>query len=356
MARAREKESDPRRLPRPEGAAPARGSQPLLALQRAAGNRAVARLVAARLAEQDSMADDFKKTLAKPSSPSVDDWWREAVNALPAERAGEDNPFEVAGPIGKMLSETVEHAFEHEHLPRELFSSFAKAWDVIELYEAVRTRDIRRAGPAASTVAGVLERRASTTIEAAAEQGAKAPVRWVVTKVGARAFVLAWTSYEFFTLGAKIRELFGEDERRADARRDAWREVMMDRIWSGFNRLSPRLREEKFDELMGGRRGWGEVPALTEHAVKHGVDLMNEAADAWKREIDAMGVLPDREAIRTAARGLARHFAGLRDFDTDPANWRLTGRQRKLLGSAPADADEARAQDEAQVQASLPTY
>jgi hypothetical protein len=331
---ARSEPAAPRRAPR-VAASPA-----LLRLQRSAGNRAVTALIS-----REPKVDDETRVRRAAPGPAGE------------EPEGAEVEWEEFGPLGKFMDEVVEHSLEEAHIHSGLAGMFAKAWDIYEVIEFGRTGDVEHLGGPAATLAGKL----ADGLEIV--EGVSGSRVAAVGKIGGRAVLVAWTTYESFKLGAWIRGMIDAQSRAEDLARDRWRHAMMHHVWLDFMGALKEDRAGKFDEIAGGQSRYGEIPALTHWAATRWIEMMNEASDDWKTLLpwwqenarwlaehaadeatfrEGFGetshgadVAQRREAIRSVVKHLAGHFARVREFALDPANWALTERQKEILGSTP---------------------
>ena len=343
------------------------GEAAVLALQTRMGNRAVARLL--RQAAGDTRSQGV------PGLPQGLDLEAEArKHVAEPEPADPKEQWEIAGPVGKLASESLEEALEHYHLERELFGIFAKAWDYYELFEFGRTGDVEHLGSAVSSGASWLEKAAERRLEGAVG----ATGRWVITKWGARAFILGWTSWEFFKIGATVRARLDAQASAEEMAANEWRWAMIRHVWLDYLAALDEEREHAFDEMMGGRRGYAQRIALTPNAARQMMEIIHEASDDWRvqlprwqravasadpnsyrasywnwhQQLKEDDIRAGRAEMTEVADRLAGHFARLRDFMLDPANWALTAEQQRMLGSL--SDEDLRSRTENQLQASLP--
>ena len=315
----------------------------ILRLQHTVGNRAVARLIARQPKTDEQRAAQY------------------GPGAAPTPKEGEEAGTEVEsnefGPLGKFMDEVVKESLEEAHIDLRLSGMFAKAWDIVEIIEFGRTGDVEHLGAPAATAAGKLADAAEFV------EGVSGGSRvFLSIKVGGRVALVAWTTYEAFKLGAWIRGTIDAAGRAEDKARDEWRHAMMHHVWLDYMAALKESRAEKFDELAGSV-SHDEVPALTKSASVHWVAMMNEASDDWKdalqawqenakylaehkdegpedqpgfgRTIHGADMAQRRDAIVKIVKHLAGHFARVREFALDPANWALTDRQKEILGATP---------------------
>ena len=345
------------------------GPGAVLALQSRIGSRSVALLLRQAATQNVSQG--------QPGSPMWLDLETEARKDLPEhEPPDPKEEWELTVPMAKLATEYLEGALEHHHLPgASLFGYFAKAWGVLELYELWKTHDAEHLGSAVTSGAVLLEKAAERRLEAG---GVEATGRWVVAKWGSRVVALAWTGWEFFKIGATVRaELDAQDWANKMAA-NRWRYAMTHHVWLDYLAELDEEREHAFDEMMGGRRGYAQRIALKPSAAKQIPEIINEASDDWRvqlprwqraassadpssyrasywywhEELKAEDISAARDEMAAVADRLAGHFARLRDFMLDPANWALTAEQQKMLDTL--SEDDRRSRTEHQIQASLP--
>jgi hypothetical protein len=258
----------------------ARGVAPgLLALQRRAGNRAVAGLVA-----RAPKTDEERVEAKLPHAP-----------APGGEGAEPHEPeWEEVGPLGKFMDEVVEMKLEEAHIPTHLAGLVAKAWDAFELYEFYETHDPEHLGGPLASAAGMagkasekaIETAEKTAVERAKELGldeaatlamkeAAIPRIAVAVRLAGGAVTVAWVAYEAFRFGQWIREAFAEERFREISEqlsRTRWRAAMMQHVWSDYLAELRAERSEKFVDMANWNAGFGEVPALSK-----------DAASGWNR-------------------------------------------------------------------------
>ncbi len=341
MRRARPGRAEPRRdddwrLPARDRTA----AGPVLRLQRSLGNRAVAQLLA-----RQATVDEEQIKQREP----------DAVPQPPVE--GEPVEWENFGSLGKFMAELTEEKLHAAGLPSRLFGLIARAWDAYELVEFVESGDAEHlGGPAASVAAKIAEVAAKKIEEGSTSRLA------VVGKLGGRVFLVTWTTYEAFKLGAWIAGTAEAEDRARRAARNGWRYAMMQHLWLDYVADLAYEREQMFDLIMGGTGGYGETPALSKEAAIELVARMNDVSDDWKDKLAAWHRLamyvaewegevgvpdPDprigvryrhrahvqfcRGEIKKLVASLADEFRNLRDFSNDPANWQLTEQQKETL-------------------------
>jgi hypothetical protein len=308
----------------------------ILRLQRSAGNRVVRSLLA-----RAPTADEKRVEQLGHGAP---------VPAAKGEHAEHEAEWEQLGPLGKFMAEVTEKELHETNLPKRLSGLFARAWDVYELVEFAKSGDVEHLGAPAASVA---EKVADISAEKI-EEGSTSRLAWG-GRIGGRLFVVAWTTYEAFKLGAWIRGTYDAQERAREIGKKKWRGAMMQHVWLDFMHDLAYEREQRFDLIMGGTAGYGEVPALTKQAAMRSVEMMNEASDDWKEwlhwwheearwvaehheylnerdtTIHAADMAQHQMNIEAIVKRLAGHFQRVREFDMDPDNWALTEKQKQIL-------------------------
>jgi len=351
----------------------ARGVAPaLLGLQRSAGNRAVAKLVARAPTTAEQRAAEKLREMAAAEHHS-------------AAAEPHEPEWEEVGPLAKFMDEVVEMKLEEAHIPTHLAGLFAKAWDAYELYEFYETHDPEHLGGPVATAAGAAVKASNKAIETAehtaaerakelgldeaatlAMKEAAIPRIAVAVRLAGGVVTVAWVAYEAFRLGQWIRQAFAErsfQEIKEHLSRTRWRAAMMQHVWSDYLGELKAERAEKFVDMANWSAGFGEVPPLSKSAAIRLMEIVNEASDywlvgfeAWKENakylaehahdgpedqpgfgetIHGAEMAQRRQAIGNIVKALSSHFGRIREFVLDPANWALTDRQKQVLGDAP---------------------
>lgn len=313
------------------------GASAILSLQRSVGNRAVTRLLWRQAAATEQKPHQNVGQMAPEADKTRYGVGSEAVE------------WENLGPFGKFMDDAVEMHFERLKIHSRFVGLFAKAWDVYELVQFARTRELEYLGAPAATVAAKIANAAERKIE----QGAATRYTYAAY-VGGRAYLVAWTTYEAYKFGTWMREIMDSQGELEDLARDRWRSAMMQQVWVDYMRALADEREQTFDLIMGGTMSYGQVPGLTNEAFAASLEIVNDASDRWKPmlhlwqeaavylaqhdnqdtndewAVDVMRTSP-KDLITGIVGELADDFARLRDFHNDPANWKLTEEQQELL-------------------------
>ena len=237
---------------------------------------------------------------------------------------------------------------------RRLFGLFAKAWDLYEVVEFVKTGEVEHLG---APLASVAKKVADWGAEAI-EEGAT--TRFAIgAKVGGRVYLVAWTTYEAFKLGASLREMMDARDEAEGLARDQWHWAMNGHVWNPYVAELAAERAQMFDDLLADNLSHGQAPGLTPDAQEEFNTIVRDATDAWKEQLRiwhaaaqllAQGGDNDtpsrvwigqrheitiegspKEVIEDVVAGLAETFARLRALSNDPANWLLNREQMDIV-------------------------